>query len=287
MLLITTLLFAALATVLIIHWYGDVLTYEQPVFTLGTIAIIGFALALLSFTVEIGGRLLIFFGMTIAQTCGGLLYYCTGRSEYLNSLPEPETILEPPPPPPPPTFELPDDLRTAHMMVVGGSGHGKSQLLQWLIAKDIEKPCTVIVIDITRGEFRVDLLSAIEINGKYTLLFIEIDRDTEGNRRKNPNAKGKRWEDSLYQYHELLDLNTKPFRKLFNVEHEALLLVATVTENKQEKILGIIEETHPKGCGYVLVKNFPEFGSIFHPPTELKVLEGEWARSNRPPFVFI
>lgn len=40
--------------------------------------------------------------------------------------------------------------RDQHTHVVGGSGHGKTQLLQYLISRDLEEDCTVIVIDSQR-----------------------------------------------------------------------------------------------------------------------------------------
>ena len=42
---------------------------------------------------------------------------------------------------------VPEALRTEHMMVVAGSGHGKTQLFQSSILDDMEKDATVIVID--------------------------------------------------------------------------------------------------------------------------------------------
>lgn len=50
-------------------------------------------------------------------------------------------------------FSLPDDARFEHMQVVAGSGHGKTQLLQHLIAHDLERddPPSLIVID-SQGE---------------------------------------------------------------------------------------------------------------------------------------
>jgi len=44
---------------------------------------------------------------------------------------------------------VPIDLthRTSHMWVVGGSGHGKTSLIQYMVAKDLGEDCTVVVID--------------------------------------------------------------------------------------------------------------------------------------------
>lgn len=48
-------------------------------------------------------------------------------------------------------FEIPEEARFEHSMIVGGSGHGKTQLLQLLIKQDLEKAVedgrSVIVID--------------------------------------------------------------------------------------------------------------------------------------------
>ena len=44
-------------------------------------------------------------------------------------------------------FGIPDQLRFEHHHVVGGSGHGKTQTLQYLISKDLEKDCSIVVID--------------------------------------------------------------------------------------------------------------------------------------------
>ncbi|UYN96098.1 MAG: type IV secretion system DNA-binding domain-containing protein [Enhydrobacter sp.] len=50
-------------------------------------------------------------------------------------------------------FALPDEVRVEHMHVVAGSGHGKTQLLQHLIAHDLQRPAppSLIVID-SQGE---------------------------------------------------------------------------------------------------------------------------------------
>lgn len=45
-------------------------------------------------------------------------------------------------------IDLPN--RTEHMHILGGSGSGKTSLIQYMISKDLEEDCTVIVIDSQR-----------------------------------------------------------------------------------------------------------------------------------------
>ncbi|WP_299742575.1 DUF87 domain-containing protein [uncultured Tateyamaria sp.] len=60
-------------------------------------------------------------------------------------------------------FSIPDELRFEHMHIVAGSGHGKTQTLQYLITEDLpdvaEKKKSVVVID-SQGDLIRTLLSA-------------------------------------------------------------------------------------------------------------------------------
>lgn len=64
------------------------------------------------------------------------------RLQPVQTQPEPK----PAPEPPPAVQKLPDN-RTEHMMVLAGSGSGKTQLLQSLLLEDIYTDATIIVID--------------------------------------------------------------------------------------------------------------------------------------------
>lgn len=72
----------------------------------------------------------------------------------LNYKDPPEPIPAPPPPPIPETVpekntsqELPFDLRFEHLQIVGGSGHGKTELLKSLIYEDMKRGRSIVVID--------------------------------------------------------------------------------------------------------------------------------------------
>ena len=72
------------------------------------------------------------------------------RNEYLTAnagvaQPEPERE------PDPPKVTIPDHLRTEHMMILAGSGQGKTQAMQEMLVKDIQSGDTVIVIDSQEG----------------------------------------------------------------------------------------------------------------------------------------
>lgn len=58
-------------------------------------------------------------------------------------VPEPEVKPEPEPEKP----SIPDELRFEHTLILGASGHGKTQLLSEFIAKDLTKPCSIVVFD--------------------------------------------------------------------------------------------------------------------------------------------
>lgn len=66
---------------------------------------------------------------------------------YLRSTPFHDFLMTPVP------FSLPDHTRFEHMQIVGGSGHGKTQLLQHLISHDLkrDKPPSLVIID-SQGE---------------------------------------------------------------------------------------------------------------------------------------
>ncbi|MEO1299396.1 MAG: type IV secretion system DNA-binding domain-containing protein, partial [Cyanobacteria bacterium J06636_16] len=46
---------------------------------------------------------------------------------------------------------VPEDVRNEHMMVVAGTGHGKTQLLQSMLVNDLQKNAPIIVIDSQEG----------------------------------------------------------------------------------------------------------------------------------------
>jgi hypothetical protein len=44
-------------------------------------------------------------------------------------------------------FGIPEALRTEHHHIVAGSGHGKTQTLQYMISEDLERDCSIVVVD--------------------------------------------------------------------------------------------------------------------------------------------
>ena len=65
-------------------------------------------------------------------------------------------------------FELPDSARFEHHWIVAGSGHGKTQTLQYLIARDLERvakdEASVVVID-SQGDL-IKSISSLKLFGK-------------------------------------------------------------------------------------------------------------------------
>lgn len=135
------------------------------------------------------------------------------------------------------------------------------------------------------GTFMPDGVFGLIIDGKMIVCFLEIDRSTEGNYHV-ASLKGKRWEQSIKQYEEVLNPGKRLYRDWLKVNCGAVLLIVTVSQDKQEKILNIIEEVHPR-CSYMMVHNYPQFGKLFHPPTKLDVLGANWTRNGHPPFAFV
>lgn len=58
---------------------------------------------------------------------------------------------------------LPDRKRTEHMMIVAGSGSGKTQLLQTLLLKDLDEDATIIVID-SQSSLINNLLNVVPVD---------------------------------------------------------------------------------------------------------------------------
>ncbi|MEJ6011420.1 hypothetical protein [Novosphingobium aquae] len=115
--------------------------------------------------------------------------------------PEPEVVPEPvkePEPEPEPTpeepaFHIKPELRTEHVMVVAGSGGGKTQLFQNLLLHDIAHECTVIVID-SQGQLIDNLLQVVAAKDLVHLT------PTDKNYPLALNLFSKGMDSSLYEY---------------------------------------------------------------------------------------
>ena len=59
------------------------------------------------------------------------------------------------------TVSIPDDLRTTHQIIVGGSGHGKTQCLQEMIVKDLEDDDACVIVMDSQGEMLEKLLHVV------------------------------------------------------------------------------------------------------------------------------
>lgn len=58
---------------------------------------------------------------------------------------------------------FPDNLRTEHAVICAMSGHGKTQLFQALILDDLEKECSVIVLD-SQSQLIKNLINVVPVN---------------------------------------------------------------------------------------------------------------------------
>lgn len=59
------------------------------------------------------------------------------------------------------SVSIPDDLRTQHHMIIGGSGHGKTQCLQEMILKDLEDDDACVIVMDSQGEMLEKLLHVV------------------------------------------------------------------------------------------------------------------------------
>ncbi len=121
----------------------------------------------------------------------------------LEPLPAPAPPPPPAPEPPPPeTFpELPRKLRLEHMLILGGSGAGKSQLLSNLLTYDLFHPCSVVVFD-SQGDLldnilkvnvpreRIVYIDPTDVDHPIALSFFDFNTQGETNyeRQKNFNS---------------------------------------------------------------------------------------------------
>lgn len=135
-----------------------------------------------------------------------MLWYATNKPEPVVEV-APPPVVEPPPPPAPIVSpyedfpELPNKLRIEHMMVVGGSGAGKSQLLSTLISRDLFKPCSIVVFD-SQGDLlenilrvnvpreRIVYIDPTDVDHPTALSFFDFNTsgDTNYEREKNFNS---------------------------------------------------------------------------------------------------
>lgn len=76
-------------------------------------------------------------------------------------------------------IEIPESLRTQHMVVVAGTGHGKSQLFQSMILDDLDSGAAIVVIDsqndlINRLATRVDPSRLVLIDPEHRPVALNI-----------------------------------------------------------------------------------------------------------------
>lgn len=107
----------------------------------------------------------------------------------------------PTPEPTPAPFAIPDKLRMEHALVLGGTGSGKTSLLADWIAKDLHKPCSLIVFDsqgdlinnILKADFpreRVVLIDPTDVRHPIALSLFDFagQGTTQYDREKNYNS---------------------------------------------------------------------------------------------------
>lgn len=58
-------------------------------------------------------------------------------------------------------LKIPDQLRTEHQHIVAGSGHGKSQTIQSMIIDDLDRDCSIVVID-SQGDMLNELAPRVD-----------------------------------------------------------------------------------------------------------------------------
>ena len=91
---------------------------------------------------------------------------------YLHGTPFHDLLLTPVP------FAIPDSARREHWHLIGGSGHGKTQLLQHVILRDLERgdPPALIIID-SQGEMlrKIEQLAVFEDTDRLVIIDPEDD----------------------------------------------------------------------------------------------------------------
>lgn len=137
-------------------------------------------------------------------------------------------------------------------------------------------------IDLPSGLLAPDEVFMLKIDGKPLLIFLEIDRATEGGDSNDPNRKS--WKRNCNQYRELIA--DGHYKKHFNVTCGALLLVITVSKVNQNLMLRVTERELKGKCNYILFSHIPEFGGIFQPPRKLTPLYFAWERVGHNPSRF-
>lgn len=137
-------------------------------------------------------------------------------------------------------------------------------------------------IQIDKEHFTPDELFMLVIDGKPLLIFLEVDRGTEPTETKRTTRKS--WGRSIAQYRKLIANGI--YKQRFNAQAGALLLIVTISQAKEDGILRAIESEFKGPCNFMLVRNMPEFGRIFHPPLVLDMLGQPWARAGYAPFKF-
>lgn len=135
-------------------------------------------------------------------------------------------------------------------------------------------------ITLPSGMLAPDEVFMLKIDGKDLLIFLEIDRATEGVDSYKTDRKS--WRRNCNQYRELI--SSGAYRSLFDVDCGALLMVVTVNKTNMDAMLVLTEEIFQGKCPYMLFTFIPEFGRIFHPPAVLSPLTTVWERAGHNPF---
>lgn len=137
-------------------------------------------------------------------------------------------------------------------------------------------------MDVGQDRVTPDYVCMLKKDGKDLLVFVEVDRGTEATVSNNFNRKS--WKRSIGQYRQII--GKELYKQHFGVSCGALLLVLTVSPDKQMGILDVIKKDMGK-CNYILVSYIPEFGREFKPPKELSLLHRTWYRAAPSNFSFV
>jgi hypothetical protein len=132
-----------------------------------------------------------------------------------------------------------------------------------------------------------DITTRITTPHRTILIFDEIDRATEPNRRME--SVGKSWEPKLKAYNTLI--GTKLYKELFPIkgdgQYAAMMRIWTVDNGNLFSVLNLAKEVHGKACKFIAGQSHPGFGYQFElPKTYIDVYNSPWYTAGSVPYIF-
>jgi hypothetical protein len=142
----------------------------------------------------------------------------------------------------------------------------------------LQRAQTRLEVDVD-GILIPDGLFALEMNDRFMVFFLEVDRGTEPLETKRIR---KSWKRNVQQYKKLLGSGL--YKGVFKLKAQAVLLNVTISQARLARMIDVIQKEFVGGCPYILNHAILEFGAYFKPPSIMALMEIPWQRAGYPPY---